>query len=107
MHLSGDLLAQCNQRIEVSKIVTDEQQTRLDFDLKVEAQQAYNGQLVRIEGTDQVLIRSFSGSGEASFTFNDLAMNKNSFYRVIIEYEGEEKFLCKRRVKDIVITDTK
>ena len=106
MHLSIDVLAQCNQRIEVSKIVTDEQEGRIDFELKVEADQIYKGQVVKIEGIDQVVIKSFSGSGHASFAFKALAINEDSFYRVIIEYEGEERFLCKRRVKDI-LTDTK
>ena len=110
MHFSpGNVLAQCSQRVEVSNIVTDEQETRLAFkvDVVAQAQQIYNGQLVKIDGTDQVLIRSFSGSGDDSFDFTDLVVNNESFYRVIIEYEGEEQFLCKRRVKDIVITDTK
>lgn len=104
--LPGNLLAQCSQRIEISNVVADQDRTNGTFDLKVVAKGLFNGQLVSIEGTHQVLVKSFSGSGEEFFSFAELNPDKEIFYRVIIEFEGEEKFLCKRRVKDIVITDT-
>ena len=103
----GDLAAQCKQRIEVSNIVADNEKSQVDFDIRVIADESYTGQLFRIEGTLQTEVTSFSGSSERSFTFSDLQSNNEIFYRVIIEYTGEEKFLCRRRVKDILITDTK
>lgn len=107
MHLYGDLTAQCAQKIEVSGVIFDEARTRASVEIRIIADEAYEGQLLRIDGTHQTLTRTFSGSGEQSFSFSDLDINNEVFYRVVIEYTGEEKFLCKRRVKDILLTDTK
>ena len=87
--------------------MADNEKSQVDFDIRVIADESYTGQLFRIEGTLQTEVTSFSGSSERSFTFSDLQSNNEIFYRVIIEYTGEEKFLCRRRVKDILITDTK
>lgn len=106
LQIECDLLAQCSQRIEISNIVRDDNQSKANFDVKVIAQTTYSGQLFRIDGTNEVLIRTFSGSGERLFSFQDLKMTEDGFYRLVIEYAGEDKFLCKRRVKDVVVTDT-
>ena len=106
LQFEADLLAQCSQRIEISNITVDQKQSSAKFDLKVIAQTTYHGQLYRIDETNEVLIQSFSGSGERLFSFDNLQFGKDGFYRVVIEYAGEDKFLCKRRVKDIVVTDT-
>lgn len=107
MHLYGDLAAQCTQQIEVSGVAFDEARAHATVELRIIADEAYKGQILRIEGTSQTLTRSFSGSGKQSFSFSDLDINNEIFYRVVIEYEGEKNFLCKRRVKDILKTDTK
>ena len=107
MQSYGHLQAQCSQKVEVSNVVTDDRKTQASFDVKVIANEVYNGQILKIDGTRQSVFKSFSGSGERSFSFEDLAPGNDMFYRVVIEYAREEKFLCKRRVTDIAITDTK
>jgi hypothetical protein len=105
VHLYRDVLAQCNHRITITNVDADKKKADGQFDLKVVSGGSFKGQLIRIEGTNESTIGSFSGSGAKSFTFSQLNFSREIFYRVGIEFEGEEKLLCKRQVKDIVITD--
>jgi hypothetical protein len=107
MHLYGGLLAQCNDKIKITEVVADQEKATGQFDVTVVAEGSFKGQLISIEGTNEVIAESFWGTGAKSFTFAELNLSKINFYRVVIEFADEQKFLCKRRVKDIVIPDIK
>ncbi len=72
-------------------------------ELKVQAQGTFKVQLMEITSVHQKLIESLSGNGTKSFSFTNLL--KGNYYRVVVEFDNEEKFLCKRKVEDIDLTD--
>ncbi len=102
----GSLAAQaqipCTQKFEIQNL--KKSNGKGSFDLKLESKDIYSGQLVEIKGTDQSLIQIFSGEGDLKQAFKNL---KNSYYRVILEFKNEPKFLCKKRVLTVDLTDSK
>lgn len=97
--------AQCEQRLYVDKKQMEKSADVGSFKLKVFASVPYKGQLIQLQGTNQHQIQSFSGSGTKDFSFKDLELGEDGLFRVIVEFEGEESFLCKKKMLDIEFTD--
>lgn len=91
----------CSQKFEIDNIKGSNDKIR--FDLKIQSKDIYSGQLVETVNTNQQVVQTFSGQGDQRHTFKNL---KNSYYRVILEFKNEPKFLCKERVLMVDLTDS-
>lgn len=75
------------------------------FDLSVMAPGSYEGQLFQINGTVELVVDSFKGSGNKEFSFKELGLGQEETYRVVVEFDGEDAFLCHRKVLDVDFTN--
>ncbi len=95
--------AQCSQKIELKRVKDATAETHGEFSLKVKGD--YSGQLILTDGIEQKEVKSFSGTGSSSIALINLV--KDYSYKVVLEFKNEEKFLCKRKVVLIPVTDVK
>lgn len=102
---SGQVLGQCQQKVSAQAVKVNKADKSGSFDLKVMSNGAFKGQLVQIQGTGETRIESFSGAGKKDFSFSQLGLSQEEIYRVVVEFDGEEVFLCKRKVLDIDFTN--
>jgi len=102
---SGQANAQCQQRLASDNVVIDKSANEGSFELKIIASANYNGQLIQLLGPDESLITSFSGSGTKEFNFKNLSLGEDGLFRVIVEFEGEDSFLCKKKMLDVEFTN--
>lgn len=96
----GQVLSQCKQQVSAKAIKVNSDQSG-SFDLSVVASGVFTGQLVQITGTSESKIELFTGSGTKNFSFKNLRLAQEEIYRVVVEFEDEGAFLCKRKVLEI------
>lgn len=99
--LSAQAQTTCTQKIEIQNVKKTAEKG--SFELKLRSSDLYDGQLIEISEKGESVVETFSGSGNLSQTFKNL---KNSYYRVVLEFKNEPKFLCKRKILTIDLTDT-
>lgn len=97
--------AQCQQRLISDNVLSDKSTNQGSFELKVIASANYNGQLIQLLGPNESLITSFSGSGTKEFYFENLSLGEDGLFRVIVEFAGEDSFLCKKKMLDVEFTN--
>lgn len=102
---SGQAYAQCQQRLSLDNVLIDKSANKGSFELKVIASANYSGQLIQLLGPDESLITSFSGNGTKEFDFKNLALGEDGLFRVVVEFEGEDSFLCKKKMLDVEFTN--
>lgn len=102
--LSMGAFAQCTQKIDLHKTKKANVATHGEFDLRIKSN-GYTAQLVQIDGIKESVVKSFNGSGGTATTMLT-GLSKNYSYKVIVEFRGEEEFLCKRKVVFIPVTDS-
>lgn len=100
-YLSAAAQTLCSQSIDIQNVLNEG--TERSFELKLKSANEFSGQLVEIEGKEQTVVQSFSGNGNTNQVFKNL---KNSYYRVILEFKNEEKFLCKKKIFTVDLTDS-
>lgn len=101
----GQALSQCPQRLGAKGIKVNKDAQAGSFNLSVIAPGSYKGQLLQINGTVELVVNSFNGTGNKNFSFKELELSQEEIYRVVVEFDGEEVFLCKRKVLDIDFTN--
>jgi hypothetical protein len=102
--LSMGTYAQCAQKIDVERTKKADGATLGEFALKIKSD-GFKAELIQIDGINESVIKKFSGSGLA--VTNTLTGLSNRYaYKVVVEFKGEEKFLCKRKVVLIPVTDS-
>ena len=73
-------------------------------ELEVVSKGAFRGKVIQSTTSSEEVIKEFVGTGTERVFISDL--NKDLFYRVILEFDGEPNFLCKSKVlPDIFSTD--
>ena len=95
---------QCQHTAKVENIKTSNSSVG-SFKLVVTGNSAFSGVLLKSNGFTESNIESFTGRGPKSFTFSGLDYSDESFYRISIEFDGEEKFICKKKIVDVVFTN--
>lgn len=102
--LSLGVHAQCTQKIDLQKTKKADGATYGEFDLRIKSN-GFTAELIQIDGINESVVKRFNGSGGTAG--NALTgLSKNYAYKVIVEFRGEEKFLCKRKVVLIPVTDS-
>lgn len=96
--------AQCTQKIKVSSIHT--KNTTGEFNVSIQQAGAFSGKLIKVEGTQQRVVQSFSSPGSKDISFTNLNLDAD-FYRVVIDFNAEQKFQCKSKTVDVDFTDRK
>lgn len=92
---------QCVNKLETSKITLDKSGEKGSFGLQVTSNGAFTGRLIRIDGTKEYVIDSFSGSRNEKFRFKDLPFSADLIYRVNVDFSNETSFLCQKKVLNI------
>jgi hypothetical protein len=93
----GYASAQCSQKIHFDKIMSSSTNgTDGKINLKIESSGPYTVQLVELKDTEESVIKSQAGSLSQSMEFDRLRVN--SVYKIIVEFQNEEKFFCKKKV---------
>jgi hypothetical protein len=74
--------------------------------IKVNANGAFEGKLIELEGSSERVTEKFSGNGNDAFSFKHLNSNPEHSYKVEVDFLSEDKFLCKKKVLiDIQFSD--
>ncbi len=96
--------AQCAQTIDLKRTKKADFATHGEFDLKIKSD-GFTARLVQIDGINESIVKNYSGAGGT--VTNVLTGLSNLYaYKVVVEFRGEEKFLCKRKVVLIPVTDS-
>jgi hypothetical protein len=95
--------AQCSQKIELIRVKDADTEIHGEFNLKIKGH--YNGQLILTDGIVQKEVKNFTGTGTSTISLTKLS--KDYSYKVVLEFRDEEKFLCKRKVVLIPVSDAK
>ena len=96
---------QCPQKIKVGTLKTDNE-GKGKIDVNIQNAGPFNGKLVKITGTTQTTVQSFTGVGTKDFSFSSLSLDSD-FYRIVVDFTSESKFLCKSKTIDVDITSRK
>jgi hypothetical protein len=99
--ISSEAQTLCQQKIDIQN--QKKEGSNSSFELKLKSTDTFSGQLIEIGENGQSVVQTFSGQGDTQQSFKNL---KNSYYRVILEFQNEEKFLCKRKIFTVDLTDS-
>ncbi len=98
---------QCPQKIELKKVIKPSSLGKDGkIELHVKAEGAYKGELIVFSSADSKVVKSFSGSSSNEFSFSDLGFELDSYYKIVIIFDEEEKFRCKTKaITNIGLTE--
>lgn len=97
----ADALAQCPQRIATKDVKIDKNSGSGSFKLEVNSGSGYQGEVIQLNGINQSSIETFRGNGSSEFTFSNLELSGEVWYRAVIEFNGEDGILCRKRYIDV------
>lgn len=94
--------AQCSQKLELKKVYSRGNVGELV--LNVNTNSAFTASLLEMgDGANKTIVTR-TGTGSQTVDFKNI--KASSYYKIIVEFEGEEKFLCKTKVfTNIRLTD--
>jgi|GEM_PF-5465909 len=92
--------AQCGQKIE---ILSADKEGKVE--IKITANDSFNGAILLDEQSKKTSVTTFSGQGVQSFSFN--LPDKKAIYYIDVKFANEDKFLCKRKAKILDLTAAK
>ena len=97
--------AQCTNSLAlVKKEINSKAEGHLK--IKVNANGAFEGKLIELEGSSERVTEKFSGNGNDAFSFKHLNSNPEHSYKVEVDFLSEDIFLCKKKVLiDIQFSD--
>lgn len=102
--LSMSIYAQCSQKIDLHKTRKSDVATHGEFNLQIKST-GFTADLIQIDGIKESVVKNFKGSGGTEINVLT-GLSKNYAYKVVVEFRNEEKFLCKRKVVLIPVTDS-
>ena len=77
---------------------------KIEFHVKSEG--AFKGELIIFSSADSKVVKSFSGSSSNEFSFSNLGFELDSYYKIVVIFEEEEKFRCKTKaITNIGLTE--
>jgi hypothetical protein len=99
---SQQVHAQCASSV---KLIKTTRPTAQGHDGKIEVKVVTNGtfklQLFSVSEAEPRLIKTLHDSNSQSITFTDLTFNIP--YQIVVEYDSEEKFICRKKIVETVI----
>lgn len=100
---SVDALAQCSNTVELLRVSPGSSSNTGVIEIRVKTTKPYQAKLIRLHDATETVITTKQGNGSGTVTFNNLP--SEALYKVSIEFNDEEKFLCRTRaLSDIVLT---
>ena len=97
--------AQCTNDVTLGKKELDSKGEG-HLKVRVNANGAFEGRLIELEGGSERIAEKFSGNGNDTINFKHLSSDPEHSYKVEVDFLSEDKFLCKKRVLiDIQFSD--
>ncbi len=88
--------SQCNHQLSLEKIKPSSAANDGALQLNITTNQEYTVTLFELTGQEENEIQSRAGSLSDAVVFRNL--KSTSYYKVRVDFSGEEKFLCKQKI---------
>lgn len=103
---NGDLFGQCPGKIDISKKSPGvDGQNNGFIELAITASNTYSIKLMQLDGGSEKVVSRRQRVRERTITFNNLS--PDLIYKVIIDFDGEEKFVCQTKVITDIVLNTR